>query len=411
MTDADGSSLDGRPLLGSDAALPARLHRVGQRGPAGRARRGVRRGIARLVGVSSTRRGAAMSDDRPRGHPVRAARRRRRAVPRLPAPLRHRARQARHLPGPREPRRHALQPRLRPRLQRGRRPHREEAAVPLLPGHDRAVAGHAGLQLHLRPLPELADRARRRRPAACADLRTLPVDKLPVLAGNNDCAGVAWTYNEPTIWIEYVIDGAQVAHEHGLYTVMVTNGYITREALDAVAPHIDAYRVDVKGFDDELYTAPLPGARSRARAGRRRARPARARLSRRDRHQRHPHAQRRRGDAARHRRLDGRAPRPQDALARDALPPRARALAPAGDADPARSSAPSPSVTRRGSSSSTSATCRVTRARTPSARTATGSWCGAPATRDRGRRAAPRPLRMCGEDLNVRETVKLGPSS
>ena len=34
---------------------------------------------------------------------------------------------------------------------------------------------------------------------------------------------------------------------------MVTNGYITTEALDAVAPHIDAYRVDVKGFDDELY--------------------------------------------------------------------------------------------------------------------------------------------------------------
>ncbi|HMK93616.1 MAG TPA: AmmeMemoRadiSam system radical SAM enzyme [Thermoleophilia bacterium] len=85
------------------------------------------------------------------------------------------------------------------------------------------------------------------------DLRSLPVDNLPVLARNNECAGVAWTYNEPTIWIEYVIDGARVAHEHGLYTVMVTNGYITTDGLDAVAPHLDAYRVDVKGFDDELY--------------------------------------------------------------------------------------------------------------------------------------------------------------
>jgi pyruvate formate lyase activating enzyme len=85
------------------------------------------------------------------------------------------------------------------------------------------------------------------------DLRRLPVDNLPVLAEHNECTGVAWTYNEPTIWIEYVIDGARVAHDHGLYTVMVTNGYITTEGLDALAPHIDAYRVDVKGFDDALY--------------------------------------------------------------------------------------------------------------------------------------------------------------
>jgi pyruvate formate lyase activating enzyme len=85
------------------------------------------------------------------------------------------------------------------------------------------------------------------------DLRELPVRNLPVLAEHNHCQGVAWTYNEPTIWLEYILDGAQLAHEHGLYTVMVTNGYITAEALDVLAPHIDAYRVDVKGFTDEQY--------------------------------------------------------------------------------------------------------------------------------------------------------------
>jgi pyruvate formate lyase activating enzyme len=85
------------------------------------------------------------------------------------------------------------------------------------------------------------------------DLRELPVRNLPVLADHNDCRGVAWTYNEPTIWLEYILDGAQLAHEHGLYTVMVTNGYITEEALDVLAPHIDAYRVDVKGFSDDQY--------------------------------------------------------------------------------------------------------------------------------------------------------------
>ena len=88
---------------------------------------------------------------------------------------------------------------------------------------------------------------------AVRDLRELPVRNLPVLAEHNGCQGVAWTYNEPTIWLEYILDGAQIAHEHGLYTVMVTNGYITEEALDVIAPHIDAYRVDVKGFSDEQY--------------------------------------------------------------------------------------------------------------------------------------------------------------
>lgn len=89
--------------------------------------------------------------------------------------------------------------------------------------------------------------------AATRNLRELPVRNLPVLADHNDCIGVAWTYNEPTIWLEYILDGAQLAHEHGLYTVLVTNGYITEEALDVVAPHIDAYRVDVKGFTDAQY--------------------------------------------------------------------------------------------------------------------------------------------------------------
>jgi len=89
--------------------------------------------------------------------------------------------------------------------------------------------------------------------AATRDLRDLPVRNLPVLADHNDCRGVAWTYNEPTIWLEYILDGAQLAHEHSLYTVMVTNGFITEEALDVLAPHIDAYRVDIKGFSDEQY--------------------------------------------------------------------------------------------------------------------------------------------------------------
>ena len=67
------------------------------------------------------------------------------------------------------------------------------------------------------------------------------------------CAGIAWTYNEPTVWLEYTIDTAKLCREAGLYTVYVTNGYATEAAVDAIGPYLDAYRVDVKGFTDGFY--------------------------------------------------------------------------------------------------------------------------------------------------------------
>jgi len=68
-----------------------------------------------------------------------------------------------------------------------------------------------------------------------------------------NCDGIAWTYNEPSIWFEYTLDGAKLAKANNLYTVYVTNGYLTPEALDTIGPYLDAYRVDVKGFTDALY--------------------------------------------------------------------------------------------------------------------------------------------------------------
>ncbi len=73
------------------------------------------------------------------------------------------------------------------------------------------------------------------------------------LAGRQHCAGIAWTYNEPTVWLEYTLDSARLAKQNGLYTVYVTNGYITPEALDTIGPYLDAWRVDVKGFNDGVY--------------------------------------------------------------------------------------------------------------------------------------------------------------
>jgi pyruvate formate lyase activating enzyme len=73
------------------------------------------------------------------------------------------------------------------------------------------------------------------------------------LAIRHRCQGIAWTYNEPVIWLEHTLDSAKLAREKGLYTVYVTNGYATPEALDAIGPYLDAWRVDIKGFSDEFY--------------------------------------------------------------------------------------------------------------------------------------------------------------
>jgi pyruvate formate lyase activating enzyme len=84
-------------------------------------------------------------------------------------------------------------------------------------------------------------------------LRDLPPEDVVRLAVENGCAGVAFTYNEPVIQAEYVRDTSLLAHERGLYTVMVTNGYITIAGLDYLAGAVDVWRVDVKGMTDGAY--------------------------------------------------------------------------------------------------------------------------------------------------------------
>ncbi len=67
------------------------------------------------------------------------------------------------------------------------------------------------------------------------------------------CRSISYTYTEPTIFFEYAYDTAVLAHEAGLKNIFVTNGYTTTEALEAIAPCLDAANVDLKGFDDEFY--------------------------------------------------------------------------------------------------------------------------------------------------------------
>jgi pyruvate formate lyase activating enzyme len=64
---------------------------------------------------------------------------------------------------------------------------------------------------------------------------------------------VAFTYNDPVIFLEYAVDVAIACHERGIKTVAVTAGYITEEPREEFYRHMDAANVDLKGFTDEFY--------------------------------------------------------------------------------------------------------------------------------------------------------------
>jgi pyruvate formate lyase activating enzyme len=84
------------------------------------------------------------------------------------------------------------------------------------------------------------------------------VDEIPPqtavgLAKQYNCKGIAWTYNEPTIWFEYTYDGSKFAKKNNLYSVYVTNGFLNPEPLKKIAPYLDALNIDVKSFSDDFY--------------------------------------------------------------------------------------------------------------------------------------------------------------
>lgn len=67
------------------------------------------------------------------------------------------------------------------------------------------------------------------------------------------CESIAYTYTEPTIFLEYAYDIAKLAKKEDIKNVFVSNGYITEEALKTIAPCLDANNIDLKSFSDEFY--------------------------------------------------------------------------------------------------------------------------------------------------------------
>ncbi|HQA20685.1 MAG: AmmeMemoRadiSam system radical SAM enzyme [Methanomassiliicoccaceae archaeon] len=83
--------------------------------------------------------------------------------------------------------------------------------------------------------------------------RDMMPDEATRIALDNRCQGIAFTYNEPTIWHEFAYDTCKLAKERGLYTAYVTNGYIQEEPLREISKYLDAMNIDIKGFTQEFY--------------------------------------------------------------------------------------------------------------------------------------------------------------
>lgn len=64
---------------------------------------------------------------------------------------------------------------------------------------------------------------------------------------------ISYTYNEPSIWFEFINDTAKLAKTRGMYNTLVTNGYYSHEALEEYSDLIDAVNIDVKGFNEQFY--------------------------------------------------------------------------------------------------------------------------------------------------------------
>jgi len=80
-----------------------------------------------------------------------------------------------------------------------------------------------------------------------------PEQLVDIAAGQNHNIGIAYTYNEPTIWYEYVLECCKLAKKRRLKNVLVTNGFIESEPLEELLPYVDAMNIDVKSYTQDFY--------------------------------------------------------------------------------------------------------------------------------------------------------------
>ena len=78
-------------------------------------------------------------------------------------------------------------------------------------------------------------------------------ENVVTLCRKHRCPGIAYTYTEPLTYLEYITDCARLAHEAGLWNILVTAGYVCQEPLADLLPYLDAANIDLKSFSDATY--------------------------------------------------------------------------------------------------------------------------------------------------------------
>jgi len=81
----------------------------------------------------------------------------------------------------------------------------------------------------------------------------MPPEKAAAMAAEYNCRSIAYTYSEPIVFYEYMVDTADAGHERGIQSVVVTGGYISPEPLKKLCLHVDAIKVDLKSFSEQFY--------------------------------------------------------------------------------------------------------------------------------------------------------------
>lgn len=87
----------------------------------------------------------------------------------------------------------------------------------------------------------------------------LPPDRIAVLAKKNNCASIAYTYNEPVVFTEYMYDTASEGRKAGIKSVMISNGYIQEQPMSDLCSVLDAVKIDLKAFTERFYTELVAG--------------------------------------------------------------------------------------------------------------------------------------------------------
>lgn len=81
----------------------------------------------------------------------------------------------------------------------------------------------------------------------------VPPEELVHIALEKKVNGIGWTFNDPVVWSEYIIDVSGLAHSKGLFNLLNTNGYIEPKAREELLENVDVVKVDIKGFDERIY--------------------------------------------------------------------------------------------------------------------------------------------------------------